>query len=138
MVGVVHRFRTAPLSRQTLLLAAALLLIAQAVFGPAAMARAWSPTLGDLGSDIPICHSSALNEAESGTPAGQHEHGTDCVLCIVCHALGAAAVLTGPGASELAPPIVMVGRSASLPPARAPPGRVFLAAAYPTGPPLLD
>lgn len=110
------------------------MLIGQAVFGPAAMARAWSPDLGALGGGVPICHSPAPGD---GVPAGQHPHDMDCVLCVVCHALGAAAVLTGPAAGEPMPTVAIVGRAASLPPARAPPGRRLLAAAYPTGPPFL-
>jgi len=121
----VNRLRTPQLR----LFAAALLLIGQVVLGRAALPAAGLPF-----ADLPICHASA--PADTGQAPTPQPRDMDCPLCIVCHALGAIAVLAAPAPAEPAPPRSLLSRAAPLPPTRALPGPLFLAAAYPTGPPL--
>jgi hypothetical protein len=115
--------------RTVALLVAALLLLAQGLFGPGSTLRA-----DPLGS-IPICHADPSGEAnpDPAQPAG---HSGDCTLCVVCHALAGPAVLPAPAMPPFAAEVVRPVRSV-LPPSRAPPAAPRLAATYPTGPPRL-
>ena len=122
MSGPPSRLRRYPIA----LVLAVLALLAQMGIGPVALrdAVAFAP------SDPAICHS-------SGDPAAPAHQTMDCTLCVLCHALGAAAILPTPSpghrvlrgvASRIALP-EPAGRPADIP---------ILASIYPTGPPILD
>lgn len=111
-----------------------MLLAQAALIGPASAFRSAEPPV--LVGDLPICHAGGGDDG-AGAPPGQRDRGEDCALCVICHTLGAGAVLPDPAAGQPAPPVAVIDRSIFMPPARAPPGRPFLAAAYPTGPPNL-
>ena len=115
------------------LLAAVLALLAQIALGSVLPVQA---ALADpaLFGEVPICHSGAPVGSDNGAPAGREQHGMQCALCPVCHALASAALLS---VSEppLAPPIALVARHTPSPPGRAPPVTAVAAATYPTGPP---
>jgi len=114
---------------------AAFVLLGQLTLGPSLVAQTAFAAGLDLGGDVPICHAADPGDGAS-TPDPRPGHRSDCALCVVCHALGAAAVLPGPAPVETAP-LSLRHCGFSLPPARAPPVPRFLAAAYPTGPPRL-
>jgi len=123
LTGRAHRF--------TALLVAALLLLGQAAFGPGAAMSASADPL----DAIRICHASA---DQTPAPAQPPAHRTECLLCVICHALNGPAVLPAAAAAALAPSAPVVAALALLPPSRAPQPPPFLAAGYPTGPPILS
>ncbi len=107
------------------LLTAALVLLGQAVLGPAAFrSAAAAPPEGAF-----ICHT----PGPGGGPAQPDGQGTACGLCAACHALGTAAVLPPPVPGYPVPQAVI--RFGAGWPASHPPVRPIRVATYPTGPP---
>lgn len=118
------------------LLAAVLALLGQIALSPVLPAKTALPDAALFG-DIPICHSGALDSSNSGAPAEHGQHGMQCALCPVCHALASAAFLPVPTPQPLAPPTALIALHAPASLARVPPTVAVLAATYPTGPPNL-
>lgn len=105
---------------------ATLALLAQMAFGPVALRDAVAFTPSDPG----ICHA-------PGDPAAPAQHGMDCTLCVVCHALGAAAVLPTPATGQHVPRTIATRLEAAELASHAIGAPIF-ASIYPTGPPALD
>ncbi len=115
---------------------AVLALLGQLTLAPVSPGIMALPDAAPFG-DIPICHSGEPVGSDSGSPAGHAQHGMQCALCPVCHALAAAAFVPVPASEPLAPAMVLTAQHTWPPPARAPPVAAVLAATYPTGPPSL-
>lgn len=105
---------------------ATLALFAQMAIGPVALrdAVAFAP------SDPGFCHA-------PGDPAAPAQHGMDCTLCVVCHALGAAAILPTPAPGHRVPHTILGRLDVAELQSRAIGAPIF-ASTYPTGPPALD
>ena len=115
---------------------AVLALLGQITLAPITPGIAALPDAALFG-DVAICHSGAPAGSDSGSPAGHAQHGKQCALCPVCHALAAAAFLPVPESEPPAPAMALAAQHTRPPPARAPPIAAVLAATYPTGPPNL-
>ena len=111
--------------------ASGLFLALLALMAQLTMASAVPPSSVSLADVAVLCQHDG-NPAAPPVPAHQ---SPDCLLCFFCHsAPGSLGLLTAPPI-VLKPMTSMVARSVVLPPATAPPLRVFLAA-RPRGPPI--
>ena len=113
-----------------------LLLAGQLALGPAAALRSWASNLDPL-ADLTICHSGATADDGASAPALPDHDDAGCPLCVVCCGLVGAALAPASGSKSLVPPRQVANRLASITPAPATSRHLFLAATYPTGPPLL-
>jgi hypothetical protein len=120
--------RFSGLGRRLGLIAAVWAVIGQVAFGGMMLVET---TRALLGAGSFICH-----VGDGGTAPAAPHHRPDCDACPLCQAFAEMQVLAAPAAAPAlpGPSLAWRRRGAVLPQSRAPPA-VFLAAAWPRGPP---